>query len=49
MMVNLRGWPRFFVGAAVGLTISGTVGLAIDGAVLMETDVAVNFFRLSLW
>ena len=32
---------------AVGL--SGAEGLVIGGALLTGTDVAVGFFRLSLW
>ena len=49
VVVDLAGQPHFFVGAAVGLGISGAVGLAIDGAVLTGTDVAVGFSGLSLW
>ena len=47
--MNLAGWPRFFVGAAVGLGIGRAVGLAIGKAVLIGTDVAVGFSELSLW
>ena len=49
VVVVLAGWPRFFIGAAMGLTIGGAMGLAIGGAVLMGTNVAVGFSRLSLW
>ena len=45
MVVDLAGWPRFFVGAAMGLAI----GLAINGAILTGADVAVGFSELFLW
>ena len=48
-MVVLASRPRFFVGAAVGLAIGRVVGLAVDGVVLIETNVAISFFGLSLW
>ena len=47
-MVDLAGQPRFFVGAAMGLTISEAMDLAINEAVSTKTDIAVSFFRLSL-
>ena len=46
--MDLAGQPRFFIGAAVGLIINGVVGLAISRAVLTKTNVAINFFGLSL-
>ena len=49
VVVDLASQPCFFIGAAVGLAISGAVGLAIDRAILMGTDVAVSFSRLSFW
>ena len=48
MIVDLASQPRFFVGVAIGLDISGVVGLVINGIVLTETDIAVNFSRLFL-
>ena len=38
-------WSRFFVDAAVGLTI----GLVIGGAVSTGANVAVGFSELFLW
>ena len=49
MVVVLASRLRFFVGAAVGLTIGGVVGLANGGAILTKTDIAVGFSGLSLW
>ena len=40
-MVDLAGWPCFFIGAVMSLSIGRVVGLAISGAVSIETDVAV--------
>ena len=48
-MVDLADQPHFFVGAVMGLGISGAVSLAIGGAVLIGTDIAIGFSRLSLW
>ena len=49
IVVDLASQPCFFVEAAVGLAICGVVDLAIGKTISMETDVAVSFFRLSLW
>ena len=49
MVIVLAGWPRFFVGAAIGLAIGGAVGLAISGAILTGTDVDIGFSELFLW
>ena len=46
--MDLANWPRFFIGAVMGLGISGTVDLAIGGAVLTGMDVTIGFFGLSL-
>ena len=46
--MDLASWPRFFVGAIVGLGIGRAVGLAIGEAVLTGIDVAVGFSGLSL-
>ena len=48
MVVNLAGWPHFFIGAAIDLNIGKVVGLAIGGAISIGTDIAVSFFGLSL-
>ena len=47
--MDLIDRPRFFVGAAMGLAISGIVSLAIDRAILTGADITVGFFGLSLW
>ena len=54
MVMDPTSWPRFFVGAAMGLAgqlyfVGAFVGLAIDGAVLTGSKVAVGFSGLSLW
>ena len=49
MVVDLVSQLHFFIRAAMGLGIGKTVGLSIGRAILMETDVAVGFFRLFLW
>ena len=48
VVVDLRGQPHFFIGAAMSLGISRVISLAISRAVLMGTDVAIGFFELSL-
>ena len=48
VVMNLTSWPRFFIGAIIGLDIDGAVGLAIDKAISIRIDVAVNFFKLFL-
>ena len=47
-MVDLAGQACFFVGAAMGLAISGAVDLAINRAILTETNITVSFFGLFL-
>ena len=47
-MVDLINQPHFFIEAAVGLGINGAISLVIGRVVLMETDVAIGFFRLFL-
>ena len=58
MVMDLTGWPRFFVGAAMdpvgwprflAIGLGGADGLAIGGAVSTGSDVAVGFSGLSLW
>ena len=41
VVIDLVGQPRFFVGAAIGL--------AISGAILTGMDIAIGFSGLSLW
>ena len=48
-MVDPAGWPRFFVGAAVGPAGRLCVGLAIGGAVSTGKEVVIGFSGLSLW
>ena len=47
--IDPAGRPRFgaVVDLAVGLDVAD--GLAIGGAILTGREVAVSFFRLSLW
>ena len=51
VVVDPRGWPCFhFIGMfTMGLGIGRAKGLAIGGAILMGADIAISFFRLSLW
>ena len=49
MVVDLADKSYFFIRAALDLDISGAVGLAIDETISMRIDIAINFFRLSLW
>ena len=48
-MVDLTGWPHFFVGAAISFAIGEAVGLAIGGAILTKMDIAIGFSGLSFW
>ena len=45
MVVDLISQPRFFAGAAMGLT----AGLAISRAVLTEREITISFFGLFMW
>ena len=45
MVVDLAGWPHFFIAAIMHLIVS----LAIGGAISMEANVIVGFSGLSLW
>ena len=49
VMVDLVNRPHFFIKAVMGLDISKVVCLAISRVVLMETNIAIGFFGLSLW
>ena len=48
MVIDLAGLPRFFIGAAMGLSIGKVMNLAIGRAVSTGTDVAIGFSRLFL-
>ena len=47
-MINLAGRSRFFVRAAVSLSIDRIIGLAINKAVSTRIDIIVGISELSL-
>ena len=48
MVVDLAGQPRFFIRAAVGLSIDRVMGKAIDRAVSIRINIAIDFFEIVL-